>query len=228
MGLIEKRTEFKTMVQVGKISCGLLHDLISPITSLSLYAETISDKRLRQIVDPIAESTNNIREFISLIQDAIEKPNQLFRVNLYDTIVHAIRLGRHKAISNNIDVEIKFCASKKIELYCKKLEIYQIIMNLVGNAVDALIQSKKKTRLVVVKVSCYRKVINLTVSDNGCGIPDKIKKKIFNKSFTTKQNGMGIGLYTVKNNVEKSFCGKIELRSRLNYGSEFKVSLPLK
>ena len=241
MKKIEERSEFKTMVQVGKISCNLLHDLISPITTLSLYSETIHDKKLRDALLPLEKATNDIKEFIALIQDAVEKPNQYYEINLFKTIEHALDLGKHKARISNVTIIFNYKVNKKLKIRCKKLEIYQVVMNLVGNSIDALKSCReKKIRKIIIEVTRDTSGnLIISVKDNGPGIKKGLEKKIFNKSFTTKKDGMGIGLNTVKKIVEKSFEGKIYLISNTkNYtdlksigsksGAKFVIKIPLK
>jgi signal transduction histidine kinase len=224
---IEKRNEFKTMFQVGKISCSLLHDLISPITTLTLYTENISDPELKSIISPIIKSTEDIKNFIKLIQDAVEKPNEYTTINLCETIRHAVELGKHKIITNNVLIKLNFKISQNTELCCKKLEIYQIIMNLVGNAVDSLSKIRRRQKKIVITVSNKKDYLILKIKDNGSGIKKDIRKLVFNKSFTTKGNGMGIGLYTVKRIVEKSLKGEIFFKTNTNKGTEFIITFPI-
>lgn len=227
MKKIEERNEFKTMVQVGKISCNLLHDLISPITSLSLYTDTVVDENLKSVIDPIAKSTENIREFIKLIQDAIDKPDKHFRIKINDTIRHSLSLSKHKIITNNVEAAFITNISDNMKLLCKKIEIYQLIINLVGNAVDACSETKKSKKKIQVRLKSNKASLILTVTDNGCGISEKNINKIFKQDFTTKNRGMGIGLHTVKSIAEKSFSGTISVQSKLKVGTKFTIKLPI-
>jgi signal transduction histidine kinase len=227
MAKIEERSEFKTMVQVGKISCNLLHDLISPITGLGLYLETIEDEGLKELLTPLKDSHKNIKDFIGLIQDAVENPEHEQEIMLIRDINHAVSLGQHKALRQNVSIEIKNRVKKDILTYCRRLEVYQLIMNLVGNAVDSFegIERNKKTVLITIHKNRRNLIIN--VLDNGCGISKENLSRIFNKSFTTKDDGMGIGLNTVQKIVEQSFQGQIGATSRLTKGTRFSIKIPL-
>lgn len=230
MTKLENRKEFKTMFQVGKISCNLLHDLISPITSLSLYVETVKDENLKEIIEPVKESSEDIRKFIRLIQDAVEKPNKEYVINVNKTIEHAVFLGRHKMIQNNVSVVIVNKTKPDLKIKCKKLEFYQLIMNLVGNSVDSFKKINRKNKRVNIIIEQNKKTgyLILTICDNGCGIPSSIRNKIFEKDFTTKESGMGVGLNTVKKIIEGSFNGQIILKSQVGKGTEFKLKMKIK
>ena len=225
---IEDRNEFKTMVQVGKISCNLLHDLISPITSLGLHLENIEDEKLTELLEPLSESYRNIKDFINLIQDAVERPEEYKHVKLNSSVTHAVSLGQHKAIRKGVVVNINDETDRKITLHCKRLELYQVIMNLVGNAIDSFDDTIKNNKEILVEIKENKKYLTIQVTDNGSGIKKGNIEKIFDKSFSTKVDGMGIGLSTVKKVVEESFGGEIKIKSKFGKGTKFTIIIPKK
>ncbi len=216
--------EIKNLVQVGKISCNLLHDFISPFTALDLYLDNINDKDLKKMFLPLIENSNNIRNFIKLVQDTIEDPHAITKFDLIEAINTAIVLGKNKALQNNVSVV--FAKSvHNIKIKCRKLAIYQIVMNLTGNAVDALID-KKGPRKITISLSENQKGLRLTIKDNGSGISAVNLKKIFTKKFTTKKHGLGIGLYTIRKIVEEEWNSKIIVKSQPKIGSTFHIYIP--
>jgi signal transduction histidine kinase len=130
---VEERDDIKTMVQVGKISCNLLHDLINPITGLSLYLENFdfrsNPEDIQKTLYELQKSQREITDFIKLIQDTVHKPNQISKVNIAKSIEHALVLGRHKIISHNVVTNFK-TNSDQIHIKMNKLQFYQLIMNL--------------------------------------------------------------------------------------------------
>jgi signal transduction histidine kinase len=217
--------EFKNMVQIGKISCNLLHDLISPFTGLSLYLENIQDKKMRDLLTPINETNAEIRRFIQLIQETIKHPNQIDIVNIREIIEHVIILTKHQTIKNNISI-IYACNTLNVLVVANKLEIYQIILNLINNAVDALENKITDKKVITISLSESIFGLRLTIADNGTGIKKRILKKIFNVNFTTKKNGLGLGLYGVRKIVEQKIKGKIIVKSHFGKGTKFHIFIP--
>ncbi len=116
-------------------------------------------------------------------------------------------------------------SSEKEEILAKfdRTQLIRVVTNLVKNAIQATEAVENPAILVAVTEEDGHAC--LTVSDNGTGISEENKSKIFEPKFTTKSSGMGLGLAMVKNLVE-SCNGSIEFTSKLNKGTIFKVRLP--
>ena len=119
---------------------------------------------------------------------------------------------------------ILFSAEKE-EILAKfdRTQLIRVVTNLVKNATQAVDEVENPTILVAVTEEDNRAC--LTVSDNGMGISEENKAKVFEPKFTTKSSGMGLGLAMVKNIVE-SCNGNISFTSKLNKGTIFKVHFP--
>jgi len=106
-----------------------------------------------------------------------------------------------------------------------KTQLIRVVTNLVKNATQALgdIENPK----IKVTVSEVNEQVLITVVDNGKGILEEDKAKIFEPKFTTKSSGMGLGLPMVKNIVE-AYGGSITFTTQLNKGTDFKIILPKK
>ncbi len=119
---------------------------------------------------------------------------------------------------------ILFSAEKE-EILAKfdRTQLIRVVTNLVKNAIQAVDDVENPAVLVAVTEEENRAC--LTVSDNGVGISEENKDKVFEPKFTTKSSGMGLGLAMVKNIVE-SCDGSISFTSKLNKGTIFKVHFP--
>ena len=94
---------------------------------------------------------------------------------------------------------------------------------MVKNALQA--SEKEENPIIDVKVSLEKNNIKIRVSDNGKGIPEDVKKLIFEPKFTTKSSGMGLGLPMIKNIIE-AYDGTISFTSQQGIGTVFTVILP--
>ena len=99
----------------------------------------------------------------------------------------------------------------------------RVVTNLIQNALHSV--SKKKTPQIGVQIVTEPIQTIISITDNGSGIPDKLKSKIFEPKFTTKSAGMGLGLGIVKN-IIKSHNGKISFVSTHQKGTTFSIVLP--
>ena len=105
-----------------------------------------------------------------------------------------------------------------------RAQLIRIVTNLVKNAVQAV--ETAQNPLVKVEISAEKNKVVLSVSDNGKGIPETHKDKIFEPKFTTKSSGMGLGLAMVKNIVE-SYNGQISFVSESKKETVFRVEFPI-
>jgi signal transduction histidine kinase len=126
-------------------------------------------------------------------------------------------------------------------IYGVKIQIHECILNILDNAYEAC-DERRKFRLSEQEKQNYKPFINLkltqneeytfiTVSDNGAGIKEQDKPKIFSPFFTTKSSyisGTGIGMYIVKRLVEENHNGKISFESEYMKGTTFYIKLPRK
>jgi signal transduction histidine kinase len=101
----------------------------------------------------------------------------------------------------------------------------QVVFNLVLNAVQAIEESKRNNGKIVIKTEIIRSIATIWVKDNGCGIPEEQKDKIFDAFHTTKYKNTGLGLSLAIQIIEQH-QGKIEFKSKVGHGTEFIVSLP--
>ncbi|TJY34855.1 GHKL domain-containing protein [Pontimicrobium aquaticum] len=104
-----------------------------------------------------------------------------------------------------------------------RTQLIRVVTNLVKNAIQAI--PNTKTPKIIVKVFSEENNVILTVEDNGNGVSDENKSKIFEPKFTTKSSGMGLGLAMIKNIIE-TYNGNITFASTENKGTTFKVSFP--
>lgn len=104
-----------------------------------------------------------------------------------------------------------------------RTQLIRVVTNLVKNAIQAIPDDRAPK--IQVKVTTQENQVVITVSDNGLGISEENKTKIFEPKFTTKSSGMGLGLGMVKNIVE-TYNGSITLTSQTGKGTTFKVTFP--
>jgi signal transduction histidine kinase len=111
--------------------------------------------------------------------------------------------------------------------------LYQVFMNLLSNAIDALEEkpSEQGSRQITISTDCTgSNQITVHIADNGMGIPADIQSKIFDMFFTTKPTGLGtgMGLAISRQIIVEKHCGTLDCHSQAETGTEFAIVLPIK
>jgi len=104
-------------------------------------------------------------------------------------------------------------------------EYSQVLLNLLGNARDAILKQRPANGQVAIRVARVGDNVALSVADNGGGVREDVLPKIFDPYFTTKVKGTGIGLYMSKMIIEGNMGGRIEA-CNIPDGAEFTVVTP--
>lgn len=112
-------------------------------------------------------------------------------------------------------------------LNCMPSQLNQVFMNLLRNAVQSL-EGSGRSGQIEVATGCSNEEVWVRISDNGCGMPNAVRARIFEPFYTTKPvgKGTGLGLSTAFDVVEKKHGGHIEVESTVDQGSSFRVVLP--
>jgi signal transduction histidine kinase len=144
--------------------------------------------------------------------------NKKIKFSVKEAVNDTLKLINEQLKAKNIKVEI---IGGDFSIYGSKTQFQQVLLNLISNSQDAIIENKTKHGKITVNINSADK--SVSIIDNGGGVDDKIKYKIFEPYFTTKDlKGSGIGLYMSKTIIEKYFYGKLEV-SNNEKGAVFTV-----
>ena len=107
-----------------------------------------------------------------------------------------------------------------------RIQVQQVILNLVMNGIDAMTDTPSADRIISIRTSRVESFAQLSVSDRGSGIPEEKLKEIFDPFFTSKAEGMGMGLSIARTIIE-AHHGLISAKNRDHGGASFRIKLPL-
>lgn len=239
----EKIFQLYRLAEFGRLSSGIFHDLVNPLTAVSLNLEQIRNDDDYKIL--VAKShlhqallaTKKMADLLASIKKQIQYDSQpsYFLLNL--EIEQIIQILAYKARQAKVSLILKTSP----DIYCQgeAIKFGQIMINLLANAIEACVENAERNSLkklitieneVLISLNININHIFIEVQDNGIGIsPDNIDK-IFEPFFSTKQAagyGLGLGLASTKNIIEKCFSGLIEVKSELDVGTIFTVKLPI-
>lgn len=224
----DKYAELLQLSEFGKSSVGLFHDVLNPLTSIILYLESLSKEHItnhNNLLKNITESSKKLEEMLVLIKKLNTEQNYNKLFTAQKEIENVVKLASYKIIKNNINLEI--LSERDEEVFGNPVKFQQIILNILQNALDACITSTKTKKTVQIKIFKKDTFLNISIEDNGDGISEKNIKNIFKPFFTTKKDGNGIGLTSVKKIIEKDFYGQILVESSLESGTKFTLKFPI-
>src|SRR5215469_12062886 len=225
----QKLLESERLATIGRMASSISHDLRHQLTSVVANSEFLSEPDLDR--EQSEELYQEIREAVGRMTDLIDSLLEFSKgrdalsvslVSVEDTMQHAIRsVLKHPSVQNvTIDLDCKGCREGWFD--SKKLE--RVFYNLILNACQAIAPSPGK---VAVRITELPQTVEIRISDNGAGIPEQLREKIFEPFVShAKEQGIGLGLTIVQKLVEQH-GGTVRLESSSPAGTTFQVILPL-
>lgn len=235
---MEKISQLYHFIEFGKVAGGLFHDLMTPLNLVSLNLENIHEEsktsektkitNIKKYLRRAIYGTKRLEIFISIARKQLNDSSQLQRFSLSEEVDHVVKLFRYNLQMAKVIIQYK--RSEEIEYFGNPLKFNQIVTNLLSNAIDSFAKKNGKTKkIIIVHLYKNKKKVYLRISDNGAGMSENDIAKIFEPFFTTKEQSqhMGLGLYLIKEIVQKDFQGEISLKSKIAEGTTFTVSFQL-
>lgn len=237
---VEKINNMYQLVEFGRISSGLFHDLMTPLNTLSLAILQLKDSgainpnesvhkalEVEKYLTRCIQTSKRITDFINISKRQIQNNQDESIFKVYLEIENVVSVLESKARRQNVDILLN--CNKKIYIYGSPILFSHIMTNLISNAIDSYesmgdnlkfnnkhTAQKNKNGLSKILIDCKikKEYIEIKVRDFGIGIPIDIQPHIFETFFTTKStNGCGIGLSATKHTIEKYFKGTISFTS---------------
>jgi C4-dicarboxylate-specific signal transduction histidine kinase len=228
------------LASMGEMVGAIAHQWRQPLSTVGFIIENILDdienhtldetaveRSLNKAVEQIKYMSKTIDDFKNFFKPAKMKENYDIIKMVTETLSILSADLENKEIKvilnhNNLDTLASFGFSS---------EFKQVLINLINNGKDAIIEKRKQEKMVnqegEIRISISRQLGQavIKVNDNGIGIPKAVKPRIFEPYFTTKDQGLGIGLYMSKLIVEEHMEGKLYM-GNAKTGTEFVMELP--
>lgn len=204
------------------------HEIKNPLTPMRLSVQSFQrkfdandpdiDKKVNEYSKTLIQQIDTMSSIASAFSNFAKMPAQK------NEILNVVEITK-LALDIFSEEYIHFISDKEhINAKFDRTQLIRVITNLVKNGTQA-IPEEQEDKKIVVNVSEVDDQVLITISDNGVGISEENKEKIFEPKFTTKSSGMGLGLAMVKNIVE-TYKGNITFTTQKNKGTTFKVSFP--
>jgi len=220
------------LATMGEMINNIAHQWRQPLNALGLlfgnlqdaqeFNELTTDYLNKQIengflyIDKMSDTINDFRDFFSP-----DKQRKVFSAK--EAIDDAVQLVEASFKVHNIEITLDI--PEDVEIYGILNEYAQVVLNLLTNAKDAIVMNSGK-RVIAVSLKVIKEKVYLTVQDTGGGIDEDVLGHIFEPYFSSKEGGMGIGLYMSKMIVESSLQGYIEVCNESD-GAKFSIVAPV-
>lgn len=217
------RTE--KMNVVSQLAASVAHEIRNPMTSVRGFMQLMQKENLTKeqhlYISISIEELDRAQEIINQYL-ALAKPqtDQYEIIDLTSVIQQSIDVMHSYAILNSIHITQQVESSLEIEGL--KLEIQQVLINIIKNAIEA-IKSEGEIRISAAKNS--NGFVSIQIKDNGVGMTEDQMKKLGSPYYSTKEKGTGLGL-TVCHQIVKQMGGQIMIKSELKKGTCFTINLP--
>jgi len=222
---------------MGELASGIAHEVNQPLEAISAYCQACinlteyknyDQALLKEVLQKIYQQVLNAGQIIHRLRDFV-KSKKIHRstVEVHDVIDDAVSLCAAYLKYNNIHLSFNLPENLPT-LSVDSVQIEQVILNLIKNSIDALkLNPNLMTRnLSIQAVINQKNEIEIRIKDNGPGIPLNEQQKIFTPFYTSKSEGMGMGLSICRSIIE-SHKGVLRFNSLPDKGTTFYFTLPV-
>jgi len=215
------------LATLGELATGLAHEIRNPLAGIAGVIEIVSrdlppNSAARSVIKDAKEEAVQINRILTdLLETARPKPPQFQVKDIASTVEHAVMFARQQAITKRIMIELDK-TSEVPPVDHDPHQMNQVLLNLLLNAIQAM----DKPGSIYVTLRRDQDVAQITVADQGKGIPPETLPNIFRPFFTTKGHGTGLGLSLARRIVE-AHGGTISVRSEAGKGTQFIIRLPI-
>ncbi len=206
------------------------HEIKNPLTPLKLGLQLLEkswrdkdpkfDQKFERFSKSFVEQIESLSSIASEFSSFAKMPDtHIERINIFDMLGQAVTIFVH---ADNMKIQYQ-PPEDPFYINADRDQLLRCFNNLLKNAIEATPQGKSGE--IDISYLITSKNILLSIKDNGNGIPENMREKIFEPNFTTKSSGTGLGLAFVKNSIENA-GGKVWFETTLGVGTTFYLSLP--
>ena len=219
---------------MGELAAGIAHEVHQPMHAMSMYCGAIE-----ALVDEDEPDIERVRETVGLVSELLQKcatiirrlrrftrkgEREFHRLELHPVIVDAVELTHSCTKKYKVTVQTDLLADTS-EVVIDPVQIQQVLVNLIRNACEAMSEEALDQRVIQISTQCGNETLTIRVKDAGAGF-DGDAARLFETFYTTKTDGMGMGL-AISRTIIGKHQGQIEVTENTDQGVTFTITLPL-
>jgi signal transduction histidine kinase len=217
----------------GALSASIAHELNQPLGASNLNIQFLKMKLEKgvlnpelgkEVLDSLEEDNKRAATIVKSLRSIFNDSNaSAEEVPVSELITKVLDIVTPELRSKNIQIQLR--VDDDLIMKVNSAEIEQVILNLLNNAGQSLANSGTLQRRITIEAIKVGRSIRLSITDNGTGVPIEFKPQLFELLSTTKQTGMGLGLWLCKHIVTR-YGGSIHYEDAIGGGARFIVELP--
>lgn len=218
----------------GEMAAGIAHELNQPLTAVVNYAQVgkrllerdeIDRAKLLELLDKMNTQAVRASEVIKRLRSYIRKPD-IGRtvIDLNQLLQEVVALAEVDSRINDVSIHLEFENNLPL-VDVDVIQVQQVALNLLRNAMEAMHDSKDKHLGVVVQTGIENDCVTFRVIDRGYGLSDEVRAQLFRPFYSTKASGMGIGL-SICQGIVQAHGGEIGCYNNADGGATFYCRLP--
>jgi two-component system, LuxR family, sensor kinase FixL len=221
------------LTEMGQMASALAHELNQPLTAVTNYLQAVSRLlaadnpnvgRAREVAASALGQITRASEILRRLRDFMRKGESNVRAeNVAKLIAEASALALIGAHERGVKVQTSIAAALP-EALCDKVQVQQVVVNLVRNAIEAM-EGGERRELLIAAERDEAGAIAIAIADTGPGIAPEIAERLFQPFVTTKAQGMGVGLSICRSIVE-AHGGRLAVAPGAEGGTVFSFTLP--
>jgi C4-dicarboxylate-specific signal transduction histidine kinase len=237
--LQKTRSELARIVRIttiGELTASIAHEVNQPLAAIVANADACVawlGLQSPNLVEARAAAERTIlgatraSEVISRIRSLINKAApERAQIQLNDIIEESIALAESQASRNNVSIEIELAPSLPVILG-DRIQLQQVILNLMLNGIESMSGVTTRPRRLMIRSRAQEEDgIRVSIEDGGIGVSAENMPRLFEPFFTTRSQGIGMGL-AISRSIVEAHGGRLWAESTLNQGSVFQFTLPI-
>jgi signal transduction histidine kinase len=233
--ILEQREELLHVTRVGKLAefvSSLAHEISQPLTAILSYAQAAQrmlkdrEPQLLEILQYIINDDQRATEVIRRLRSLLKKNKPSFEALDINTLVHdTVTLIMPHVIAKNKEIKMELDNHLPV-IQGDKIQLQQVLLNLISNSLEAMEDSSDSLELSIKTSLKDADTILVQVKDSGCGIPEENKPKLFAHFFTSKPDGLGMGL-SISRSIVEAHGGHLEAENNPDRGATFYFTIPV-
>jgi len=231
----QQREELLHVTRVGKLAefvSSLAHEISQPLTAILSYTQSAQrmfagrEPQLQEILQYIINDDQRAADVIRQLRSMLKKNKPAFEsldinalINDTVSLIMTHISGRKKIVKFDLDHDLPF-------IFGDRIQLQQVLLNLISNSLEAMDESSNSCELLIRTSRKDTNTIMVEVKDSGCGIPAENIKNIFIRFFTSKPDGLGMGL-CISRSIVEAHGGCLDAKNNPDCGATFYFTIPI-
>ncbi|QDT74086.1 PAS domain S-box protein [Lacipirellula limnantheis] len=223
------------LATMGEMVAGIAHEINQPLHAAKTFAEAArrhlqagGDEKLAKAIECTGEISEAITRTVQIIRRLREftkaQPFELEALSLNDVVREAAELAGYEIRHSSTKLKLELADELPVVLG-DRIQLEQLVVNLLMNGCEAMEQTALVDRILVLRTEVARNGVCLTVTDAGVGVADDDMHRLFDAFYTTKEEGMGMGLVLCKS-IAEAHGGHLRAERNASPGMTFALILP--